>query len=94
MSTITATYTNPQGDPAQGTVYISLCRRLPNGAAIITEKRVWADLDASGAFSVDVIPSTDADWHTDDTPVYLVEERIAGLPFRSYFPCLAWQIHA
>lgn len=85
MSTVTGRYTNPQGDPAAGTVYISLCRRLPNGDTLVTEKRVYGDLDASGAISLDVIPSTDPDWHTDSDPVYLVEERLQGLPFRAYY---------
>ena len=87
LATVTATYTDAAGQPAAGQVYLSPCERLPNGVTkrIVTEKRVWADLDPAGAISVDVVPSDDPDWTTTGDVVYLVEERLQGLPFRAYY---------
>lgn len=57
--TVTATYTDAQGHPASGTVYLSPAARAGIGEPpdIVTEKRVYADLDANGHVSIDVIPS-------------------------------------
>lgn len=87
MSTVTATYTDTQGNPMVGTVYISPAARAGNGEppAIVVEKRVWADLDVSGSISIDVIPSDDPGWLIDGEMPYLVEERLSGLPFRAYW---------
>jgi hypothetical protein len=52
----------------------------------VSQKRVWADL-VDGSFSLDVIPSDDAGWNPG--PVYyLVEQRLAGLPFTSFLAYL------
>ena len=87
LATVTATYTDAAGKPAAGQVYLSPCERLPNGVTkrIVTEKRVWAELDPAGAMSVQVVPSDDPDWITTGDVVYLVEERLQGLPFRAYY---------
>ena len=87
VAPVTATYTTAQGTPATGTVYLSPVVRVgTNDPRIITEKRVWADLDVAGSISVDVLASDDPSWLTDGDEVpYLVEERLDGLPFRSYW---------
>lgn len=86
MSTVTATYTNATGDPASGTVYLSPVARVgTSDPRIITEKRVWSDLDANGAISIDVLASDDASWLTEEQVPYLVEERLTHVPFRSYW---------
>lgn len=87
MSTVTARYTDAQGNPVTGTVYISPAARAGIGEPpdIVVEKRVWADLDVNGAMSIEVIPSDDPGWLIDGNMPYLVEERLNGLPFRAYW---------
>lgn len=85
MATVTATYTDSKGDPASGQVYISPVKRLPTQTTIITEKKAWADLDANGSVFIEVMASDDPRWQTDTQVPYLVEERLMGLPFRSYY---------
>lgn len=85
MSTVTATYTNAAGDPAQGEVYLSPAVRSAHGDTIITEQRVWQALDVNGAVSIDVLASDDPAWKTEGEVAYLVEERLTHVPFRSYF---------
>jgi hypothetical protein len=86
-ATVTGLYLAADNTPATGTVYMSPCVRAGNGqtSRIVTEKRVWADLDANGAVSFDVIPSDDPDWHTTGEVVYLVEERLHQLEHRAYY---------
>lgn len=86
MSTVTATYTNAAGDPAVGTVYLSPVARVgTSDPRIVTEKRVWADLDAVGGLSIDVLASDDPSWLTEQPVPYLVEEHLTHVPLRAYW---------
>lgn len=85
MATVTATYVTAAGGPAVGTIYLSPVIRAPHGDTIVVERRVYADLDAGGAVAVDVTPTDDGQWSVDGEMAYLVEERIVGLTFRSYY---------
>lgn len=86
MATVSATYLDAAGTPASGTVYLSpVIRAGTSSQEVVTEKRVWADLDAGGSIALDVLASDDALWLTDSDVPYLVEERLTQLPFRSYW---------
>lgn len=83
MATVTGTYTDAAGTPATGTVYLSPCARVGRGLAVITEKRVYDDLDGSGTVSFTVPATDDGEWA--QAVAYLVEERLTQLPFRAYY---------
>lgn len=89
LATVTGTYTNATGDPAAGTVYLSpVSRASTSDPRIVTEGRIWSDLDVNGSISIDVLASDDPSWLLEDGSEgmpYLVEERLSHVPFRSYW---------
>lgn len=86
MATVTATYRTLDDLPATGKVYLSPVARVgTTEQTVITEHRIWAELDAEGTFAVDVIPSDSNIWLVEDVMLYLVEERLRELPYREYW---------
>lgn len=83
MASVTATYVDATGTPEAGMVYLSPIRHTAHGSTIVTNRRLWDELDETGAVSFDVTPTDDGQW---GTPVlYLVEEYLRQLPFRAYY---------
>lgn len=82
--TVTGAYLAPDGvSPAAGSVLFTPSVAAVSSGVVLPVTPLVVDLDAYGAFSVDLAATDDVDW----TPVgftYLVTERIQGAQPRSY----------
>ena len=91
LITVTGTYVDAHDTPLSGRVTFAPLIQAGNAdpKRIVTTKRVSADLDVDGAFTVDLIASDDADWQTDGAVYYRVEEWLAdGTPVNRYVVAL------
>lgn len=84
--TVTATYLNPDGSAAAGTVEFLLTAPAsdPGGPALFPQTKITATLDGAGHISV-VLPATDdPDWAQRNL-TYRVGESITGIPTRYWY---------
>jgi len=86
LVTVNAVYQDATGNPCTGTVAFRPV--VPAGntdtSRIVYDLYVDTDLDASGALSVDLVASDDADWALDGPLQYYVLENIDGRQQRGY----------
>jgi hypothetical protein len=85
--TVTATYKQADGSPAQGRVTLTPDIAAPFSAdpSIITSSSISIVLDENGLFTASVYDSADPEWGTEDPVAYWVTETILGAyPRRRY----------
>lgn len=82
MVTVTGTFLLPDGTPDTGSVRLSIASPAilrDTDPALITAAEVRADLDEHGQISLDVVPSDDPGWATEDPVPYRVAIRTGGM---------------
>ena len=84
--TVTGTYEDPIGDPAEGRVTFKLTStmRQPEGNLTIVPTDVVATLDGNGEFSI-VLPANNDTGTVPTGVAYEVTERIRGAALNKYF---------
>ena len=83
FATVTATYENPDGSPAQGQLTLTPSGDLTNGLVTIVPRPLTLTLDAQGYASAQ-IPSTEDPGTMPVGVTWRVDERIDGAPVVSW----------
>jgi hypothetical protein len=83
-TTVTHTFTNPDGSPCVGEVEFTLTKGITNGSSTIVPVSISADLDDSGDLSQNLISNLDTSTNPIDSYTR-VDIRLAGLQTQTYF---------
>lgn len=83
-TTLTHTFTNPDGTPATGTLTFTLTKAMTNGSSTILPAKVVATLDGTGSISQSLVSNADTGTNPPDAQ-WRVDLRLNGMDPLSYF---------